>query len=370
MNHLNYHHLRYFWFIAREGSIAKACARLHVTQPTISGQLRELENAMGHSLFDRVGRGLVLTDAGRTAFRFADEIFSLGDELLETMAGRPSGQALKLTVGVADVLPKLVVHRLLAPVLDGPEQIRTVCVEGKVSDLLARLAVHELDVVLSDMPLPPNVSIRAYSHSLGKSSITLFAVPKLARTLRTKLPHSLQAAPFLLPTTGTVSRRLLDQWMEDAGVRPHVVAEFEDSALLKVFGQSGMGVFPASSVIGTEIAEQYGVAPVMTLTGCEEEFFAISMERRLRHPSVQRLIEEARQKLFVQTSLHAHRGKSMPRGTSTSRDHRTAGGLPGLATYDRLSLPPPTFGTDPERPELFVPADRVSTRSPRPRRSR
>ncbi|MFZ4574820.1 MAG: transcriptional activator NhaR [Phycisphaerales bacterium] len=298
MDKLNYHHLQYFWAVAKHGGVAEACERLHVAQPTISGQLRQLEASLDRKLFERIGRRLELTDAGREVFRYADEIFSIGAELSESLRGKTGVRAMVLNVGVADVLPKLVVHRLLLPALGTPESIRLVCAEGKSTDLIGRLAVHELDVVLTDAPLPPSVSVRAYSHELGRSGVTLFAAPALAARLARGVPESLDGAPFLLPMEGSLSRRLLDQWFAEHGVAPRVVAECADSALLKVFGQEGKGVFAAPTVIEREVIAQYGVKRVARLDGVHENFFAISIERRVRHPGVQLITSSARERLF------------------------------------------------------------------------
>jgi LysR family transcriptional activator of nhaA len=299
MDKLNYHHLQYFWAVAKHGGVAEACDRLHVAQPTISGQLRELEESLGRKLFLRVGRRLELTEEGREVFRYADEIFSIGGELLESLRGTRNSRAVLLHVGVADVLPKLIVHRLLLPALAATDQVRLVCAEGKSTDLLARLAVHELDVVLTDAPLPPSVSVKAYSHELGRSGISLFATPALAARVRKGFPESLNDQPFLLPTDGSISRRLLDQWFDQQGVRPRIVAEFADSALLKVFGQAGKGIFAAPSVIDTEVVHQYDVKRIARLDNVQESFYAISIERRVRHPGVQLITSSARERLFT-----------------------------------------------------------------------
>lgn len=294
MDRLNYHHLRYFWAVAREGSIAAACRRLHVTQPTVSGQLRELENALEQKLLERSGRGLALTERGRLVFRYADEIFAMGGELLDAVKGRAPLSEQRVRVGVADVLPKLVVYRLLLPVLQMPESARLVCYEGKPGELLARLAVHDLDVVLTDAPVPPHTGVRAYSHRLGESGLTVFAAPALASRHRPGFPGSLDGAPFLLSTPNTAVRRTLDHWFEAHRVRPVVAGEFEDSALLKIFGQSGAGLFAAPTFIEREIRNQYGVRVVGRLARARESFYAVSMERRIKHPAVSALTTSVR----------------------------------------------------------------------------
>ena len=298
MEWLNYHHLHYFWVVAKEGTIAAACEKLHLAQPTISAQLRALENAIGDKLFKRVGRNLVLTDTGRMVYRYADDIFSLGGELLDTLRGRPTGNPLRFSVGVADVLPKLVAYRLLEPALKLPETIQLVCRESTPAELLAQLAIHELDLVLSDSPIGPGVRVRAFNHLLGECGVSIFGTKELATAYRRRFPGSLDGAPFLLPPDNTSLRRSLEQWFDSQGVRPSVVAEFDDSALLKVFGQAGAGVFAAPTVIEREIERQYGVRVVGRLESVRERFYAISVERKVKHPAVVAIADAAREKLF------------------------------------------------------------------------
>lgn len=298
MEWLNYHHLLYFWLVAREGSLTRASAELRLAQSTVSGQIRSLEQSLGEKLFARSGRRLVLTEMGRVVFRYADEIFSLGRELRDAVKGRPVGRPLNLVVGVADVVPKLVARRLLEPALKLSEPIRLVCREDKPERLLAQLAVHDLDVVLSDGPVAPSISVRAFSHLLGDCGVVFFAKPELAAAHKRSFPRSLDGAPMLLPTENTALRRSLDQWFATRGLRPKIVGEFEDSALLKVFGQTGLGIFPAPSVIADEVQRQYQVRAVGTLDEVRERYYAISVERKLKHPAVVAICEEARQKLF------------------------------------------------------------------------
>ncbi len=298
MEWLNYHHLLYFWTMARQGSLARASAELRLAQSTISGQIRALEDSLGEKLFARRGRRLVLTEMGRVVFRYAEEIFSLGRELRDAVKGRPVGRPLSLMVGVADVVPKLVARRLLEPALKLPEPVRLICREDKPERLFAELAVHNLDIVLADAPIDPSIRIRAFNHLLGECGIVFFGTAKLAAAHRRNFPESLDGAPVILPTENTTLRRSLDQWFAARGIRPRVVGEFEDSALLKVFGQVGMGLFPASSVIADEVQRQYQVRPVGRLDEVRERFYAISVERKLKHPAVIAISEEARQKLF------------------------------------------------------------------------
>ena len=298
MNWLNYHHLLYFWTVAREGSISRACEQLHVAQPTISSQLRKLEKSVGEKLFKRVGRNLVLTETGQLVLRYADEIFSLGQELTDVLQGRPTGSPLRFFVGVAMVLPKLIAYRLLEPALRLPEPVQLTCDEGKLDDLLMELAAHRLDIVLSDSPIGPAVNVRAYSHLLGECSVSVFGTAELARKFRRGFPMSLDGAPFLLPLGSTALRLSLDHWFESRNIRPQVVAEFEDNALLKVFAQEGVGIFAAPSAIEKEICRQYRVRPIGELPAVQERYYAISVERKLKHPAVVAISETAREGLF------------------------------------------------------------------------
>lgn len=298
MESLNYHHLRLFWAVAREGNLTRASAKLHLTPQTVSGQIRTLETALKEKLFQRSGRRLVLTEVGHIALRHADDIFSIGQELLETLRGQPTGRPLRLAVGVADVVPKLVAHRLIEPALQLEEQVRVVCREGPPEKLIADLAVHDLDLVLSDGPIPRGVRVRAYNHQLGKCGVTFMARADLASRLREGFPRSLGGAPVLLPSKDAVLRRDLDGWFKTHAALPVIVGEFEDSALLKVFGQAGAGFFAVPTVIADEVARQYEVQPIGATRDVVESFYAISAERRVRHPAVMAICEAARSELF------------------------------------------------------------------------
>ena len=253
MENLNYHHLRLFWAVAREGNLTRASVKLHLTPQTVSTQIRDFETALGEKLFRRSGRRMPLTDVGHVALRYADEIFSVGQEFMETLRGQPTGRPLRLVVGVADVLPKLVARRLIEPALHLDDAVRIVCREGTPEKLLADLAIHGLDVVLSDGPIPPGVRVRAYNHQLGRCGITFMARADLASRLREGFPRSLDGAPVLLPGEDAVLRRELEGWFNACGVRPVIVGEFEDSALLKVFGQAGVGFFSVPTMIEKEV---------------------------------------------------------------------------------------------------------------------
>ena len=295
---LNYHHLLYFWMVAKEGGIARAAERLHLAQPTLSNQIKKLEQTVGVQLFDRVGRSLALTDTGQLVFRYADEIFSLGQELADTLKGRPAHDRLRLAVGVPDVLPKLVVYRLLKPALELEETVQLECYEGKLNGLLGELALHRLDLVLADSPLTPQVHVRAYNHLLGECGVTVFGVSQLAKRYKGGFPQSLQDAPMLLPTQNTALRRGLERWFDEQGIRPHVLHEFEDSAVLKVFGQAGEGLFVSPSAVESEVAKQYSVRIVGRIPEVTERFYAITVERRLKHPAVTAISTAARSQLF------------------------------------------------------------------------
>ncbi|ADB15788.1 transcriptional regulator, LysR family [Pirellula staleyi DSM 6068] len=299
MDWLNYHHLHYFWVVAREGSIVRACEVLHLSQPTISTQLQQLEQSLGGKLFERAGRGLKLTELGQTVFTYADEIFALGKQLLDTAKGRPTGQPLRLVVGVSDVLAKLVVYRLLQPALRMPERVCLICREGNTAELLTSLAAYELDLMLSDAPLASGSRVKAFSHLLGECGITIFGKPALKKKYATDFPRSLHGAPMLLPFSSTNTRRLLDQWFDDAEISPMIEGEFEDSALMKVFGQEGLGLFPAPSVIENELCEQYGVQVVGRIDQVRERFYAISVERKLKNPAAVEISRAARSQIFA-----------------------------------------------------------------------
>jgi LysR family transcriptional activator of nhaA len=298
MDWLNYHHLLYFWMVAREGSVTRACERLHLAQPTVSAQLRQLEKRMGAKLLERRGRNLVLTETGKLVLDYADEIFSLGRELQDVVAGRSVERPLRFTVGVPDALPKLVTYRILEPALKLPDPVQLVCVEGKLEQLYAEMAGHQLDLLISDSPAGPGVRIKAFSHLLGECGVLVFAAPKLAAKYQVGFPASLANAPLLLPTRNTLLRRSLDQWFDAQNMRPHIVAEIEDSALLKTFGQAGLGLFLGSAAIEDEISRQFNVRRVGRLEAVKERFYAITSERRTKHPAIVEITKEARRELF------------------------------------------------------------------------
>jgi len=286
MDWLNYHHLRYFWMVAREGGLRRAAEKLHVSPPSISAQIRELEATLGEKLFRRSGRGNVLTDVGQVALRYADEIFTLGREMSDALKQRPSGKALRLHVGIADSFPKLVTRQVLEPVFALPQVVHVICREGKVEDLLAQLITHRLDVVLADEPAPGSLKVRVFNHPLGECGVTFCATARLARALRKGYPRSLHQAPALLPTEGTGLRRSLDRWFQLLGIAPRIVAECEDAALLKVMASDGRGFIPVPSVVAQEAVDRFSLRIIGATEKCREQFFAITADRRIHHPAV------------------------------------------------------------------------------------
>jgi LysR family transcriptional activator of nhaA len=297
MKWLNYNHLYYFWIVAREGSIARAAEELMVSQPTISVQLKELETAFGHRLFDRVGRGLELTGAGRIALNYANEIFTLGQEMTNALEHQPAGRPLKLSVGILDVIPKPVVRQLLEPALRLSQPLRLICREDKADRLLADLAAHRTDMVLSDAPIGTAVQVQGFNHLLGESGVSFFASAELARRLKRGFPKSLNGAPVLLPTDHTQVRRSLSMWFDSRRIHPIVAAEFDDSALMFWFGQSGLGAFPAPSIMEGKVQRDLGVKLIGRAPDVRERFYAISMEAKLKHPAVMAVCETARRVL-------------------------------------------------------------------------
>lgn len=297
MEWLNYHHLLYFWVTAREGGLGPASKVLRLARPTLSGQIHALEERLGEKLFERSGRRLVLTDVGRVVYRYADEIFTLGRELLDTVAGRATGGQARLDVGIVDVVTKLVVRRLLEPALRMPEPVRLVCHEDSHERLLSQLATHEVDLVISDAPVPPGSGVRAFNHLLGECGVTFFAHHRLS-LLRRGFPASLNDQPMLVPTEGTPLRRALDAWLDRQQVRPRIVGEFEDSALLKVFGADGVGVFVAPTAVERQVRTQYRVEVIGHADEIRERFYVITAERRIRNPAVLAITDAARENVF------------------------------------------------------------------------
>ncbi len=315
MEWLNYHHLRYFWTVAKEGSLKQAAEKLHVSQPSISAQLSELEEALGEKLFRRSGRGRTLTDAGQIAYRYADEIFSLGRELMNAIKQRPSAQSLRLYVGVADSFPKLVTNEILKPAFTLPQPVHVICREGKLEDLLGQLGAHRLDLVLADEPASSAAQVRVFNHPLGESGAAFCAAGRLAAILKKGFPKSLHEAPALLPSDNTSLRRSLEAWFHRLGVQPRLVAEFEDLALMKVMAAEGRGFIALPSVVAAEAVRRYGFRVVGETDECRVQFYAITAERRVAHPAVARVTECARANLFA----GADRGVQRPDQTPAER---------------------------------------------------
>ena len=298
MEWLNYHHLLYFWLVAREGGLVPAGRILRLSQPTLSEQIRKLEQSLGEQLFERRGRRLLLTEVGRVAYRYADEIFGIGSELLDAVRGRATGRGIRLTVGVVDAVPKLLVRHMLDPAVRLPMPVTLVCREDRIERLMVELANHAVDVVISDAPAPPGSPARAYNHMLGESGVTLLGARALATPLRRRFPHSLDDAPVLLPLADNGLRRALEGWFAGLGIRPRVVAEAEDSALLAAFAADGMGLVFAPTVVADVVGKRYGLVRVAEVEGIRERYYAISCERRLVHPAVLAIREAARTELF------------------------------------------------------------------------
>ncbi len=286
----NFKHLYYFWVVAKEGGMSRAADKLDMAVQTVSAQVRELERSLGCELLKPAGRGLVLTDAGIAAMQQADLIFQLGEDLPSRVRDAVSTPSVRLWLGISDGLPKLVVHRLLQPVMAEP-QLRLLCHEGQFSDLLGDLALHKLDLVISDKPAPSNPNIKLYSHALGFSTIAWYGTAALLKTSKKAFPACLTELPVLLPTTHTASRNLLDRWFEEHGIKPRIVGEFEDSALLKTFGSSGMGVFPGAEWVQEDLLLHYAVERLGPCDGVIEHFYAIGTEKKVQHPLVQRMLQ-------------------------------------------------------------------------------
>jgi LysR family transcriptional regulator, transcriptional activator of nhaA len=292
MQWLNYHHLLYFWVVAREGSISRACEELRLAQPTISGQLKSLEESLGEALFERKGRGLQLTEVGKTVYQYADRIFSLGQELQEVVRGFPKIRP--LNVGIADVLPKHLAYKLLEPVRGLEEPFRLVCREGRPERLFADLALHNLDLVLTDTPIDSSFRIKAFSHLLGESTLSFFGSSKLALKYRRGFPKSLEGAPILIPSDESAMRHLLDQWLQGEGLKPLVVGEFSDMALLQIFGDAGDGMFPSPTVLEGSLKDQFGVQLIGEVDKLRQKFYLISAEKKVKHPAIVAIIEGAK----------------------------------------------------------------------------
>ena len=300
MEYLNYHHLRYFWAVAKEGGLTKAAAKLHVSQPTISAQIQALEGVLGEKLFRRAGRNLALTDTGQHVLGFAEEIFLLGQDLLNTVKQRPTTRPLRLSLGVADALPKLVTCRILEPVFRLPQPVQVSCWETRVSDMLLELAAYRMDVLLADEPASSGVASNVFNHFLGESDVTFCAMPALAAKLRRGFPKSLHGAPALLPMSNSGLRRSLEKWFQARGVRPRLVGEFEDPALVNILALQGLGFMSVPSIVAKEVVRRYGFRLIGRSRECQQQFYAITAERKLTHPAVLAITSGARQQLLAE----------------------------------------------------------------------
>ncbi len=298
MDWLNYHHLFYFWLTVKTGTVTAAAESLQLARPTVAAQIKALEKSVGRKLFEKQGRGLVLTEFGQQIHQYADEIFALGHELREFVKTGHQGNRRRFVVGLPDVVPKHVAFELLKPALHMENRPRTICYEGKLNRLLSDLALHKLDLVISDSPAPTTLEFKVYTHKLGECGMSMLATPLLAKKYKQSFPASLTDAPCLLPTEHTAVRRSLDIWMDDNDIFPDIIAEFEDSALLKVFGQAGEGIFPVPTAIEGIVRNQYGVDLVGRIPEVLDKFYAISAEKRVHHDATLLVVKQARNKLF------------------------------------------------------------------------
>ena len=294
MEFLNYHHLRYFWVVAKEGGLRKAAEKLHVSQPTISAQIAALEGVLEEKLFRRGGRSLTLTEAGHRVLSYAEEIFSLGQELLDAARQRPSARPLRVHIGITDSLPKLVSYEIIKPIFKLEQPVQAVCREGKAADLLSQLAAYRLDVVLADEPAPSSLPIKVFNHLLGECGVTFCSERKLAATLKRKYPKSLNEAPVLLPASNAALRQSLEKWFQAEEIRPRLVAEFDDAALMKVAAMDGLGFFAVPTLVVKEAVARYGFQIIGRTDDCRQQFYAISAERKLTHPAVLAITSQAR----------------------------------------------------------------------------
>jgi len=299
MDYLNYHHLRYFWTVAKEGGLTKASAKLHVSQPTISVQIQALEGVLGEKLFRRAGRNLALTDTGQHVLGFAEEIFSLGQDLLNSVKQRTTARPLRLYLGVADALPKLVAYRIIEPVFRLPQPVQISCWETRLSDMLVELAAYRMDVVLADEPASSGVTPNVFNHFLGQSDVTFCAVPALAAKLRRGFPKSLNGAPALLPMSNSGLRRSLEKWFQARGVRPSLIGEFEDPAFVNILALQGLGFMSVPSIVAQEAVRSYGFRLIGRTRECQQQFYAITAERKLTHPAVLAITSGAPRRLDV-----------------------------------------------------------------------
>ncbi|MGM0557517.1 MAG: transcriptional activator NhaR [Myxococcota bacterium] len=298
MEWLNYHHLYYFWMVAREDTLSSASDALRLAPSTLSKQIQQLEEKLGRSLFDRSGRRLVLNDFGKVVFRYADDIFRIGQELLDFASGHPVGGRVRLRVGVTAPVPKLLARKLLEPAMSTDEQVHLVVREAPLNSLLSDLSLHQLDVVLADQPAPPDTDLDVFNHRLGRCDMRILGCAKLAAEVRPGFPESLHGVPMLLPTTGAILRRRLERWFDAHDIHPKIIAEFQDTAQMNAFGQTGLGLFPAPTVVADEIARQHKVVAIGEIEEIVEDFYAITVERREQHPAVLTILDRVPTDVF------------------------------------------------------------------------
>ena len=294
MEFLNYHHLRYFWVVAKEGGLRKAAEKLHVSQPTISAQISALEGVLDEKLFRRGGRALALTEAGHRVLSYAEEIFSLGQELLDFARQRPGARPLRVHIGITDSMPKLVSYEIIKPIFKLDQPIQAVCLEGNVTDLLGQLAAYRLDIVLADEPAPSSLPVKVFNHLLGECGMTFCAERKLSASLTRHFPKSLNNAPVLLPASNTALRRALEKWFHSGKLHPRLVAEFDDAALMTVAAVDGLGFFAVPTLVAKDTVARYGFKIIGRTGACAQQFYAISAERKLTHPAVLAITSQAR----------------------------------------------------------------------------
>ncbi len=299
MEFLNYHHLRYFWTVAKEGGLTRAAAKLHVSQPTISAQIQALEGALGEKLFRRAGRNLVLTDVGQQVLAYAEEIFAIGQDLLNAVKLRPTSRPMRVNLGVADALPKPVTYHLIKPIFSLPQPVQVSCWEASVSDMLIELASYRLDVVLADEPASSGVTTNVFNHLFGESGVTFCAAPELARKLEGRFPKCLNGAPALLPMANSGLRRSLEKWFHAVGIRPRLLGEFYDPALVNVVALHGQGFMCVPTIVVNEVVDQFGFKVIGQTDACRQQFYAITPERRLTHPAVTAITSAGGSGLFV-----------------------------------------------------------------------
>lgn len=298
MRWLNYQHFYYFWRVAKKGSVTDACRELRLAQPTVSAQLKVFEETLGEKLFTREGRNLKLTDVGRVAFRYAEEVFSTCNEFLDVLDGKDTSTPGDLKIGISDVVPKVIAYRLIEPAFSGSGSVAVTCYEDRTERLLAELAVSEVDLVISDIPVPPSVKVKAYNHFLGECGVSFLAESTIAKQFRKNFPQSLKNAPLLLPTREAAVRRELDQWLDLLAAPPHIVGEFQDSALMKIVAREGKGIVPVPSVVENEIKREFRLELVAKTDAIKERFYLISVEKRLKNPLVKAIVDRAKMKLF------------------------------------------------------------------------